>query len=131
MEQGNYHLLSWMGGASLTFSLLLGNDGWLLWKRLADWRIGGWVGCCSDGEWNGGGGGLHSKFHTCFQFHKTTLSCTKLAHWWTNRPAPLPNTRWQPPLQCRNNAVAIKGAGEQGFGERREAAVSHNQSHLL
>ena len=34
----------------LTFSLLLGNDGWLLGKRLADRRIGGWIGCCWERE---------------------------------------------------------------------------------
>lgn len=38
--------LSKVGGAALTFTLLLGNDGWLLGKRLADRRIGCRIGCC-------------------------------------------------------------------------------------
>lgn len=38
--------LGWARLLALTFPLLLGNDGWLLGERLADWRIGGRVGCC-------------------------------------------------------------------------------------
>ena len=30
--------------------LVVGNDGWLLGKRLADRRIGGWIGCCWERE---------------------------------------------------------------------------------
>lgn len=42
--------LGWARSLALTFPLLLGNDGWLLGERLADWRIGGRVGCCCKGR---------------------------------------------------------------------------------
>lgn len=42
--------LGWARLLALTFPLLLGNDGWLLGERLADWRIGGRVGCCCKGR---------------------------------------------------------------------------------
>lgn len=42
--------LGWVRLLALTFPLLLGNDGWLLGERLADWRIGGRVGCCCKGR---------------------------------------------------------------------------------
>lgn len=42
--------LGWARLLALTFPLLLGNDGWLLRERLADWRIGGRVGCCCKGR---------------------------------------------------------------------------------
>lgn len=42
--------LGWARLLALTFPLLLGNDGRLLGERLADWRIGGRVGCCCKGR---------------------------------------------------------------------------------
>jgi len=44
-----------VGALALTFPLLLGDDGWLLGEGLAEWRIGGWVGCCCKRGENHGG----------------------------------------------------------------------------
>lgn len=66
--------LGWAHLLTLTFPLLLGNDGWLLWERLADWRIGGRVGCCCKRENQSG------IFHISIFIFDTTKTQKSLIH---------------------------------------------------
>lgn len=112
--------LGWARSLALTFPLLLRNDGWLLGERLADWRIGGRVGCCCKGRTKSGifshlhffvfdTTRLKSLFH-CLLF-RSSARCTNKLHY-----------EWEPALiWLRIAAQRVRQKGEWSAVRLRRA----------